>query len=179
MDDNSIYRTLFFEETDDHLQQLNDNVLELESNPNDTNLLNEIFRSAHTLKGMAATMGYDVMTELTHKMENIFEQFKEGTVDVTSSSISLIFRCLDKLSSLVEDLRDEKELTHESIEDLLTELQGVEEQDTETVEEVPETEECQECVVPEVKEEEPAVVEETKEEEPKAKKATKSKSKKK
>lgn len=139
MDDNSIYRTLFFEETDDHLQQLNDNVLELESNPNDTNLLNEIFRSAHTLKGMAATMGYDVMTELTHKMENIFEQFKEGTVDVTSSSISLIFRCLDKLSSLVEDLRDEKELTHESIEDLLTELQGVEEQDTETVEEVPET----------------------------------------
>lgn len=126
MDDNSIYRTLFFEETDDHLQQLNDNVLELESNPNDTNLLNEIFRSAHTLKGMAATMGYDVMTELTHKMENIFEKFKEGTVPVTSYSISLIFRCLDKLSELVEDLREEKELTHASIEELLEELNTVE-----------------------------------------------------
>lgn len=126
VDDNSIYRTLFFEETDDHLQQLNDNVLELESNPNDASLLNEIFRSAHTLKGMAATMGYDVMTELTHKMENIFEKFKEGSVDVTSSSISLVFRCLDKLSSLVEDLREEKELTHESIEGLLAELNVVE-----------------------------------------------------
>lgn len=139
MDDNSIYRTLFFEETDDHLQQLNDNVLELESNPNDASLLNEIFRSAHTLKGMAATMGYDVMTELTHKMENIFEKFKEGSVDVTSSSISLVFRCLDKLSSLVEDLREEKELTHDSIEGLLAELNAVEQgttQEADSVEEV-------------------------------------------
>lgn len=139
MDDNNIYRTLFFEETDDHLQQLNDNVLELENNPNDGNLLNEIFRSAHTLKGMAATMGYDVMTELTHKMENIFEKFKEGTVEVTSNSISLIFRCLDKLSSLVEDLREEKELTHTSIESLLAELGEVEEDsapEEELVEEV-------------------------------------------
>lgn len=142
MDDNSIYRTLFFEETDDHLQQLNDNVLELESNPNDASLLNEIFRSAHTLKGMAATMGYDVMTELTHKMENIFEKFKEGSVDVTSSSISLVFRCLDKLSSLVEDLREEKELTHDSIEGLLAELNAVEQgttQEAVSVEEVVET----------------------------------------
>lgn len=142
MDDNSIYRTLFFEETDDHLQQLNDNVLELESNPNDASLLNEIFRSAHTLKGMAATMGYDVMTELTHKMENIFEKFKEGSVDVTSSSISLVFRCLDKLSSLVEDLREEKELTHDSIEGLLAELNAVEQgtrQEADSVEEVVET----------------------------------------
>ncbi|MCD5002861.1 chemotaxis protein CheA [Enterococcus saccharolyticus] len=148
MDDNNIYRTLFFEETDDHLQQLNDNVLELENNPNDTSLLNEIFRSAHTLKGMAATMGYDVMTELTHKMENIFEKFKEGTVEVTSSSISLIFRCLDKLSSLVEDLREEKELTHASIESLLAELNEVEvgQETTEAVE-VPEVTTTGELIV--------------------------------
>lgn len=63
------------------------------------------FRSAHTLKGMAATMGYDVMTQLTHKMENIFELFKTGTLQVTQQSISLIFKCLDRLSELVEDLR--------------------------------------------------------------------------
>lgn len=122
MDDNNVYRTLFFEETDDHLQQLNDNVLELENNPDDMNLLNEIFRSAHTLKGMAATMGYDVMTELTHKMENIFELFKSGKMSVTSDAISLIFQCLDRLSVLVEDLREEKELQHSQIEDLLTAL---------------------------------------------------------
>lgn len=128
MDDNQIYRTLFFEEADDHLQQLNDNVLELESNPSDLNLLNEIFRSAHTLKGMAATMGYDVMTELTHKMENIFEEFKSGNLQVSSDYISLIFSCLDRLSVLVEDLREDKELRHEQIEDVLAELAKVENQ---------------------------------------------------
>ncbi|NQE02449.1 chemotaxis protein CheA [Enterococcus gallinarum] len=128
MDDNSVYRTLFFEETDDHLQQLNDHVLALESNPQDTALLNDIFRSAHTLKGMAATMGYDVMTQLTHKMENIFELFKTATLSVTSDSISLIFKCLDRLSELVEDLREEKELQPNQITDLLLELDQVEQQ---------------------------------------------------
>lgn len=126
MDDNTIYRSLFFEEADDHLEQLNNNVLALENNPSDLNLLNEIFRSAHTLKGMAATMGYDVMTELTHKMENILEEFKTGELEITSEYISLIFSCLDRLSILVEDLREEKELQREQIVDLLVELEKVE-----------------------------------------------------
>lgn len=126
MDDNNIYRTLFFEESDDHLQQLNDNVLALENNPSDLDLLNEIFRSAHTLKGMSATMGYDVMTELTHKMENILEEFKTGAIQITSDYISLIFSCLDRLSILVEDLREDKELQHEQIADLLVQLEMVE-----------------------------------------------------
>ena len=126
MDDNTIYRSLFFEETDDHLEQLNNNVLALENDPSDLNLLNEIFRSAHTLKGMAATMGYDVMTELTHKMENILEEFKTGELEITSEYISLIFSCLDRLSILVEELREEKELQREQIVDLLGELEKVE-----------------------------------------------------
>lgn len=124
MDDNSIYRQLFFEETDDHLQQLNDHVLALESNPEDRELLNHIFRSAHTLKGMAATMGYDVMTQLTHKLENIFELFKTEVIPVTSTAVSLIFKALDKLSQLVEDLRAEKELSQDQISELLLELEA-------------------------------------------------------
>ena len=126
MDDNSVYRTLFFEETDDHLQQLNEHVLQLESHPEDVELLNDIFRSAHTLKGMAATMGYDVMTKLTHKMENIFDLFKKKTIPVTSDHISLVFRCLDRLSLLVENLREEQELQEDQIKDLLLELEQVE-----------------------------------------------------
>lgn len=126
MDDNSVYRTLFFEETDDHLQQLNEHVLQLESHPEDSELLNDIFRSAHTLKGMAATMGYDVMTKLTHKMENIFDLFKKKTIPVTSAHISLVFRCLDRLSLLVENLREEQELQEDQITDLLAELDQVE-----------------------------------------------------
>jgi len=130
LDDNSVYRTLFFEETDDHLTQLNDHVLLLESNPQDMDLLNDIFRSAHTLKGMAATMGYDVMTQLTHKMENIFDLFKTGALPVTNQGISLIFKCLDRLSELVEDLREERTLQPAQITDLLQELDQVEQGST-------------------------------------------------
>lgn len=136
MDDNNIYRTLFFEESDDHLQQLNNNVLALENDPSNLDLLNEIFRSAHTLKGMAATMGYDVMTELTHKMENILEEFKSGAIQITSDYVSLIFSCLDRLSTLVEDLREDKELRREQIADLLAELETVEGQTAATTQEM-------------------------------------------
>lgn len=136
MDDNSVYRTLFFEETDDHLQQLNDHILELESHPEDRERLNDIFRSAHTLKGMAATMGYDVMTQLTHKMENLFDLFKTGTLPVTHEHISLIFRCLDRLGDLVEQLREEEELEIEQISDLLSELDAIENQNGERPEQV-------------------------------------------
>ncbi|MDN2453734.1 chemotaxis protein CheA [Lactobacillus sp. UCMA15818] len=126
MDDNSVYRNLFFEESDDNLQKLNDDVLELESEPQNIDLVNEIFRAAHTLKGMSATMGYDVMTKLTHKMENLFDFFKSGKLKVTSEYISLIFECLDKLSQLVEDLRNDQELSEDQISELLKKLIDVE-----------------------------------------------------
>ena len=73
MDDNNIYLDVFFEETDTYLRTLNDDVLKLEENPEEIEVLNAIFRSAHTLKGMAATMGYGKMGALTHELENVFE----------------------------------------------------------------------------------------------------------
>lgn len=124
MDDNSQYRDLFFEETDEYLQTLNECLLQLEKEPNDTNVLNEIFRAAHTLKGMAATMGYSTMTKLTHSMENVFELFRKGISSINSDVISLIFKCLDKLSEIVEDLRDENYKEYD-ISNLLSELQNV------------------------------------------------------
>ncbi|MGL5687059.1 MAG: Hpt domain-containing protein, partial [Vagococcus fluvialis] len=95
MDENEKYRDLFFEETDEHLENLNDGVLTLESNPESEETIDSIFRSAHTLKGMAATMGYETMAKLTHKMENVFQYLKNKTIEVNSDSISLIFDCLD------------------------------------------------------------------------------------
>lgn len=106
MDDNSVYREVFFEETDTYLRALNDDVLQLEENPEDIELLNAIFRSAHTLKGMAATMGYEKMAKLTHQLENLFELLKNRELSANHEIISLIFNCLDKLSDIVEDLRD-------------------------------------------------------------------------
>ena len=124
MDDTSKYRDLFFDESDEYLQTLNDCLLELEKNPNDKNLLDEIFRAAHTLKGMAATMGYKTMTELTHGMESVLELFRTGSSGIDSDVISLIFKCLDKLSEIVEDLRIEKYIEYD-ITELLNTLDKV------------------------------------------------------
>ncbi|MCM0599948.1 chemotaxis protein CheA [Periweissella fabalis] len=128
MDDNSVYLNLFFEESDDNLSLLNDSVLQLESDPQNMDLINEIFRAAHTLKGMSATMGYDVMTKITHKMENLFDFFKTGKLQVTSEYISIIFACLDTLSQLVEDLREGNELREEQISGPLAKIAVVEAQ---------------------------------------------------
>lgn len=124
MDDNSRYRELFFEETDEYLKTLDDCVLELEENPEEEGLLDEIFRAAHTLKGMAATMGYNTMAELTHKMESVFELFKTGELKVDGDTITLIFNCLDKLSEIVEDLRAEVEKEYD-ISGLVQELEAL------------------------------------------------------
>lgn len=134
MDDtnNSRYRDLFFEETDGYLQTLDDSVLALEQNPNDDEILDEIFRAAHTLKGMAATMGYETMTELTHSMESVFELFRSGDLQIDASSITLIFKCLDKLTEIVEDLRAERDVEYD-ISDLLEELESLEEGDNEAL----------------------------------------------
>lgn len=125
-DDNSVYRDIFFEESEDNLTQLNDNILELEKEPDNIDLINEIFRAAHTLKGMSATMGFNVMSKLTHKMEDIFDLFKSAKLKVTSDHISLIFRCLDKLTELLDGLRDEEEQSETQITDLWKELDKVE-----------------------------------------------------
>lgn len=121
MDDNSKYRELFFEETDEHLENLNASVLDLENNPS-SDLLDSIFRSAHTLKGMAATMGYDTMAKLTHKMENLFQLFKNGTLAINAETITLIFDCLDKLAEIVEALRAEVTIDEETIATLVQRL---------------------------------------------------------
>jgi two-component system chemotaxis sensor kinase CheA len=105
MDDNSSYQNLFYEETDKYLRELNDGVLHLEDHPDDIEILNSIFRSAHTLKGMAATMGLNTMTKLTHQMENVFELLKNQELEVTHELITLIFDCLDALADIVEDLQ--------------------------------------------------------------------------
>lgn len=124
MDDTSKYRELFFEETNDYLQRLNENLLILEKETQNVQVLEEIFRAAHTLKGMAATMGYATMTELTHHMENVFELFKAEPERVSSEAVTVIFACLDQLSLIVEDLREEKYVTYD-IKDLILELENL------------------------------------------------------
>ncbi|HMM68953.1 MAG TPA: chemotaxis protein CheA [Gudongella oleilytica] len=107
MDDNSVYKDVFLEESTEYLQILNDGVMMLERDPSDEEALGNVFRAAHTLKGMAATMGYETMTSLTHKLESVLELFRGGNEKVTPTVISLIFSSLDSLSEIINKLRDD------------------------------------------------------------------------
>ncbi|UOY94451.1 chemotaxis protein CheA [Ectobacillus sp. JY-23] len=96
---------IFFEESQEHLQALNENVLVLENNPANLAVVSEIFRSAHTFKGMSATMGYTEMADLTHKMENVLDEVRSGNLPVTPAIIDIIFECIDNLEEMVADVQ--------------------------------------------------------------------------
>jgi len=95
------YLEIFIEESKEHVQSLNESLLELEKNPEDLDVINEIFRVAHTLKGMAATMGFNKMSTLTHDMENVLQSLRNKEFVVNSEIIDLLFDCLDALESYV------------------------------------------------------------------------------
>ncbi len=117
--DTNQYMGMFMEESREHLQTLNRCLLELESDTNNISVLDEIFRSAHTLKGMSATMGFTCIAELTHEMENVLDLLRKETLACDENITDLLFRCVDTLERLVdsavngEDSEDVSELVAE------------------------------------------------------------------
>lgn len=103
--DVSQYLEIFLDETKEHLQNLNTQILELESNPENEDTVNEIFRAAHSLKGMAGTMGYKRMQTLTHDMENVFSEVRNGNIKVQPEMIDVLFQCLDALEEYTENIQ--------------------------------------------------------------------------
>lgn len=101
----SDYLLMFLEESQEHLQSLNENVLVLENNPGDTKVVGEIFRSAHTFKGMSATMGFTDIAKLTHEMENVLDLIRHSKMNVTGELIDVIFECIDNLETMVIDIQ--------------------------------------------------------------------------
>lgn len=104
--DTSDYIEVFLDESDEHLQAMNNNLLELEKNPGDLPIINEIFRSVHTLKGMAGTMAFDDIASLTHKMENVFDQIRNHALAVSEDVIDIIFEALESLEEMVGGIRE-------------------------------------------------------------------------
>lgn len=97
--DMSQYLEIFIEETKEHLQSLNQSLLQVEKKPDDTTILNEIFRVAHTLKGMSGTMGFNKMARLTHHMEDVLHVLRNNKIKVNPGLIDLLFKCLDALEN--------------------------------------------------------------------------------
>ena len=112
------YMDMFLDESHEHLQSLNDGLLGLEDNAEDLSILNEIFRNAHTLKGMSATMGYNKIAELTHEMEDVLDMLRKEQLKVSGDIIDTLFKCIDSLEQMInnvangdpEDLVDVSEL---------------------------------------------------------------------
>ncbi|MCR4687333.1 MAG: chemotaxis protein CheA [Lachnospiraceae bacterium] len=103
--DVSQYLDIFIDETKEHLQNLNTQILELEQDAENMDTINEIFRAAHSLKGMAGTMGYKRMQTLTHDMENVFSEVRNNTIKVNPEMIDLLFQCLDALEEYLDNIQ--------------------------------------------------------------------------
>ena len=104
--DTSQYMTMFIEESMDNLQTLNESLLDLEQDPTDVDKLNEIFRVAHTIKGMAATMGFSDIAELTHKMEDVLSEFRDGELSISQDVVTVLFDCLDTLEKMITNVEE-------------------------------------------------------------------------
>ena len=104
--DVSQYLEIFLDETTEHLQNLNTQILELEQDSENMDTINEIFRAAHSLKGMAGTMGYKRMQTLTHDMENVFSEVRNGSIKVKANMIDILFQCLDALEEYTTNIRE-------------------------------------------------------------------------
>lgn len=116
--DVSQYLEIFIDETSEHLQNLSQQLMSLEEEPGNSDTINEIFRAAHSLKGMAGTMGFKRMQHLTHVMENVFSEIRNGKMSVTANLVDVLFQCLDALETYLESIQqtsDEGTEDNESI----------------------------------------------------------------
>ena len=119
------YMEMFLDESREHLQSLNDGLLSLENDPEDLSVLNEIFRNAHTLKGMSATMGYTKTAELTHDMENLLDMLRKEQLKVSSEIIDVIFKCVDSLQEMVENIGSGESEDLVDVSDLVRQVNAI------------------------------------------------------
>jgi two-component system chemotaxis sensor kinase CheA len=103
MSENAKYREMFVQEAREHVQSLNQSLLKLEKEPSAREHLDAAFRSAHTIKGMAATMGYHQIRQLCRGIEELFDRIRKGETTLTSNMASLLFKCFDALQMMIAD----------------------------------------------------------------------------
>lgn len=102
--DMSQYLEIFIDESKEHLQTMNEILLDLENNAENMSYLSEIFRIAHTLKGMSGTMGFSKVADLTHKMENVLDLVRNGALKVNGTIVDVLFECFDALEEYIDNL---------------------------------------------------------------------------
>ncbi|MDR0948846.1 MAG: chemotaxis protein CheA [Lachnospiraceae bacterium] len=119
------YLEIFLDETKEHLQSLNTQILALESDSENMDTINEIFRAAHSLKGMAGTMGYKRMQALTHDMENVFSEVRSGNIKVKPNMVDILFQCLDALEEYTENIQTSGDEGEKDSDTLIRQLNDI------------------------------------------------------
>ncbi len=122
--DNAQYMELFIEESKEHLRNLNNNLLVLEQQPDNAEVINEIFRSAHTLKGMAGSMGFNSMANLAHTMENVLDAIRKGNMVVSADIMDGLFEAVDILDELLQGIVQSGKENPLDMSDIKAKLQG-------------------------------------------------------
>lgn len=129
--DVSQYLEIFIDESGEHLQTLSDCIMTLESEPDNKDTINEVFRAAHSLKGMAGTMGFKRMQHLTHDMENVFQEVRSDKIKVDSAMIDLLFECLDAIEGYLDNIKatsdegtEDNELIIKELNDFIAKANG-------------------------------------------------------
>ncbi len=123
--DVSQYLEIFIDETNGHLQILSDCIMTLEKEPENMDVINEIFRAAHSLKGMAGTMGFKRMQRLTHDMENVFQEVRSGNMVVTSGLVDVLFQCLDAIEAYLDNVKESSDEGTDDNEAIIQELNEI------------------------------------------------------
>ena len=119
------YMEMFLDESHEHLQSLNDGLLGLEDNAEDLSVLNEIFRNAHTLKGMSATMGYNKIAELTHEMEDVLDALRKEQLKISEDIIDTLFKCVDSLEQMIDNVGNGEPEDLIDVSNLVTKLSSI------------------------------------------------------
>ena len=114
----------FLVESFELIEQLDQDLVELESRPDDLELLNGIFRVAHTIKGASSFLNFDVLTHLTHHMEDVLNKARHGELSITADVMDVILESIDLMKTLLVKIRDTSEDSGVEVEDCGF-LQGV------------------------------------------------------
>src|SRR5690625_4555890 len=123
--DNSKYLDVFIDESTEHLDTMYEQLILLEKNPDEISIIENIFRAAHTIKGMAATMGFDDLANLTHKIEDVFDRIRYGKLQVQTTLVDVLFNAIDQLQAIVGDISNGG-TGKLSIEEIINQLEKIE-----------------------------------------------------
>jgi two-component system chemotaxis sensor kinase CheA len=122
MDDQ--YLDAFIRESEEEITKLNNSLLDLESDPNDREAMDQIFRTAHTLKGNFGAMGFEEASNLAHAMEDLLDEMRQGEMDVTPEVMDLIFAGVDQIEVIVGEIEEDGEPSTDT-DEMVTQLRAV------------------------------------------------------